>query len=351
MSSPWRAASHRQRILRTFLPPAILAIVIAGMLALPLYSDASMTVFGVYNSFQNLATLGLLALAVGLTIIIGEFDLSTLGMYALGGILAVKFGETVPLLGIVVALLAGVLFGFFQGAIIAKSGISSVPLTLGGYISLLGLCHIATDEKTLPYGNYDVGTWLDSEIATIFSPRSLVVIAVFGIVWAAMRWTRLGRDVRALGGDRRASRAAGVSTDRILIGVFTASSAFSALGGALFAYSTTAAKPDLGSAPFIFAVTAVLLGGTSLSGGRGSAAGILTGVLALSFLETLFAILATPAYVINLVRGGLLLMVVIVEAPDLRRRLTVMRARIANKGAGARGADGLDSASSGPGTP
>jgi ribose/xylose/arabinose/galactoside ABC-type transport system permease subunit len=331
MSAGPRTASHRQRILRAVLPPAILAAVVIGMLALPLYSDASMTVFGVYNSFQNLSTLGLLALAVGLTIIIGEFDLSTLGMYALGGILAVKFGESEPLLGIAAAVLSGVLVGFLQGFIIAKSGISSVPLTLGGSISLLGLCHIATDEKTLAYGNYDIGLWLDSGVAVIFSPRSLIVIAIFAIVGALMQWTRLGRDIRALGGDRRASRAAGVPTERILIGIFTCSSVFSALGGALFAYSTTAAKPDLGSAPFIFAVTAVLLGGTSLSGGRGGAGGILIGVLALSFLETLFAILATPAYVINLVRGGLLLLVVIVEAPDLRRRLTVIRARWADK--------------------
>ena len=92
----------------------------------------------------------------------------------------------------------------------------------------------------------------------------------------------------------------------------------SSFGGALFSYSTSAAKPDLGLAPFIFAVTAVLLGGVSLAGGRGSPGGILLGVLSLSLLETLFAMPSAPVYIVNLVQGVLLLLVVVFEAPDLR---------------------------------
>ena len=88
----------------------------------------------------------------------------------------------------------------------------------------------------------------------------------------------------------------------------------SSFGGALFSYSTSAAKPDLGLAPFIFAV----LGGVSLAGGRGSPGGILLGVLSLSLLETLFAMPSAPVYIVNLVQGVLLLLVVVFEAPDLR---------------------------------
>jgi len=116
-------------------------------------------------------------------------------------------------------------------------------------------------------------------------------------------------------------------------GIFTVSGFCSALGGALFAYSTAAAASDLGLSPFIFAITAALLGGVALAGGRGTAAGILLGVLTLSLLETLFAQLGTPAYVVDLVRGGLLVAVVLVEAPDLRRQIIRLRSRTAQHNA------------------
>jgi ribose/xylose/arabinose/galactoside ABC-type transport system permease subunit len=331
--------AQRRRLLRAGLPLAVFTAIVVALVALPLYSDTSATTFTVYNAGQNFASLGLLALAVGLTLIVGEFDLSTLGMYALGGLLAVKLGGGSPFVGVAAAVAVGLAVGLLQGAIMARTGISSVPLTLGGYIALLGLSHVVGNSNTLAYKNLDAGIWLDTITATFFSPRSLIVLAVFVIVGGVLRWTRLGRDVRAVGGDRRASRAAGVPTDGILIGVFALSGCFSALGGALFAYSTSAAKPDLGLAPFVFGVTAALLGGVSLTGGRGGATGVFLGVLSLSLLQELFALLGTQSYVVNLVQGSLLVLVVIFEAPDLRRRLTTMRARLADRAAAARPED------------
>jgi ribose/xylose/arabinose/galactoside ABC-type transport system permease subunit len=330
-------AGGRQRLLRAGLPLGVFVLIVIALVALPLYSDNSATTFTVYNAGQNFASLGLLALAVALSLLIGEFDLSTLGMYGLGGLLAVKFGGGSPFLGVACAVAVGCGVGLLQGAIIARSGISSVPLTLGGYIALLGASHVVGHSDTLAYGNLSAGTWLDTITATFFSPRSLTVLAIFLIVGGVLRWTRLGRDVRAVGGDRRASRAAGVPTDGILVGVFVASGCFSALGGALFAYSTSAAKPDLGMAPFVFAVTAALLGGVSLTGGRGAASGVFLGVMSLSLLQELFALLGTQSYVVNLVQGGLLVLVVIFEAPDLRRRLITWRARLADRATPASG--------------
>jgi ribose/xylose/arabinose/galactoside ABC-type transport system permease subunit len=313
------------RTLRRSLPLFVLAAVVVALIALPLYSDAKVTAFSINNSFQNAASLGLLALGVGLTMIIGEFDLSSLGVYVIGGVIAVKFGADMPTLGVLLALVSAAAFGVIQGWIIARTGISSVPLTLGGYIILLGSSHLVSDSQTLVYANYDVGVWLDAIFGKLFSIRIAIVLGIFLLIALLMKWTRLGREIRAVGGDRRASRASGVQVDRIIVGVFAASAVLSALGGALFALSSAAAKPDLGLAPFIFAVTAVLLGGVSLAGGRGGAIGILTGVVALSLLETLFSLQGTPVFVVNLIRGALLMLVVIIEAPDLRRTLIALR--------------------------
>ncbi|MBK5232871.1 MAG: ABC transporter permease [Thermoleophilia bacterium] len=327
-------SGHRGRVLggRKWLfgnlPLLIFLAVLIAVLASPLYSSTSPTSFTAFGALQNFASLGLLALAVGLSMMVKEFDLSTIGVYTVGGLVAVKFGGDSAFLGVLLALLAGTFVGLFQGSVIAKTGISSVPLTLGGFLTLLGVSYLLANGGTLPYENYSAGLWLDSPIATIFSARSLIVLAVFLIVGLVFAWTRIGPEVRAVGGDRRAASAAGVPAGWVLIGIFTFSGFCSALGGALFAFSTSAAASDLGLSPFIFAITAALLGGVALAGGRGTAAGIFLGVLTLSLLEGLFAQLGTPAYVVDLVRGGLLVAVVLVEAPDLRRQIARIRTQL-----------------------
>jgi ribose transport system permease protein len=325
MSAKPLLGSSSARTLRKALPLIVFAAVALAMIALPLYSDRHANAFSVNNSLQNAASLGLLALGVGLTMIIGEFDLSSLGMYVFGGMIAVKYGADAPVAGVAIALALAIFLGGLQGWIIARTQISSVPLTLGGYIILVGASHLVSDSQTLAYANYVVGLWLDTIFGFVLSPRIVIVLGIFLLTAMMMKWTKLGREIRAVGGDRRASRASGVQVDRVIIGIFIASAAFSALGGALFALSSAAAKPDVGLAPFIFAVTAVLLGGVSLAGGRGGALGIMTGVVSLSLLETLFSLQGTPVYMVNIIRGALLVVVVVLEAPDLRRALVTMR--------------------------
>ncbi|GAA5160779.1 MULTISPECIES: ABC transporter permease subunit [Amycolatopsis] len=97
-----------------------------------------------------------------------------------------------------------------------------------------------------------------------------------------VRWfTRLGRELRAVGGDRRATRVAGVAVERRLAGIFTASGTLAALGGALLSYSFASANPAPGLQPLILAAVAALLGGVSLAGGRGTAAGLLAVIVAI----------------------------------------------------------------------
>ena len=321
-------------LLRSSMPVWVLAVMVIALLALPLYSDNAATTFNVYNSLQSFASVGLLALAVGLSMLAGEFDLSTIGMYGLGGMLAVKFGVESPVLGVLVAIGAGVLVGLLQGTIIARLGISSVPVTLGGYIALLGLTNVVSGGDSVAYDNLGAGVWLEQQIGQFFSPRSLIAIGAFLFVAALLYWTRIGRDLRAVGGDRRSARAAGVRTDLVLVLTFVASASIAALGGALLSYSIASAKPDPGTLPLVFAVTAVLLGGVTLAGGRGPILGIAAGAISLSLLQELFAIQATPAYVSQLVLGGLLVLVVAFDSPDLKKRLVAARARMKDRGTG-----------------
>ena len=172
----------------------------------------------------------------------------------------------------------------------------------------------------MSFSNLDLGSALDAAQFSIFSWRSFIALLVFALVFVVMRFTRIGRDVRAIGGDRRASRMVGVEVDRVLIGVFVVSAMCSALGGILLAYSFATALSNPGLFPLQFAVTAAIIGGVSLAGGVGGALGIAAGAVTLSLLQELFSLLAAPTYLSSLITGILLVLATFIAAPDLAAR-------------------------------
>ena len=302
------------------MPYGLLVAMVAVLLALPVISGQSTTAFNVYDALQLWSAYGLVTLGVGLTMIAGEFDFGMLGVFAFCPMIAVKVGEYNTLLGFVLALGFAALIGFLQGAIVAKLRLHSMPVTLGFYIALLGGAMTIGHSQSVSFSNLDLGSALDDQKLQILSWRSLIAAAVFAAVFLVMRFTSFGRELRAVGGDRRASRMVGVEVDRVLILVFVVSALCAALGGTMQAYSFATALSDPGQAPLKYGVTAAILGGVSLAGGVGGVFGIAVGALTLSLLQELFSILAAPTWVSNLVTGALLVLATIAAAPDLSAR-------------------------------
>ena len=307
------------------LPLTAAGITVIAFALIPTYTDASLESFDVYNTFQIFARLGLIALALGLTMIAGEFDLSVVGTYALGGMLTVQAGQEHYAFGVLAAVAAGAAIGLVQGGVIAGLQLPSMPVTLATYIALLGLTSALSGGLTKTYSNVSVTLWVDQTVLLVLSPRSLITLGLFGLAAGVLSWTRWGRELRAIGGDRRASRVAGVRVDRLVVGTFVASGVLSALGGSLLSFSLGSANPDPGVQPLILAAAAALLGGVSLAGGRGSALGLLGGITAVALLAEIAAVAALPAYVAQLFYAGLLGVIVVVDAPDLHN--TVVRIR------------------------
>lgn len=320
----------RQLVVRPerLVPAVSLPVVVVALACTPLISGESLTVFDVRNALQGFAQLGMLALGLGLTMIAREFDLSVVGTYALGGMLAVQTGRSSAIVGVVVAVGAGAAIGVVQGGLIAWLRIPSLPVTLATYISLLGLTSAMSGGQSKTYTNAGATLWVDQTILSIFSPRSLVTLAAFLIAAVVLGFTRLGRDLRAIGGDRRAGRVAGVRVERALVGLFTVSGALAALGGALLSYSYASANPDPGLQPLILSAVAVLLGGVSLAGGRGLPLGLLAGTLSVALIAQIVAITALPDYSTQLLYAALLMVIVAIDAPGLRQTLDRLRARL-----------------------
>jgi ribose/xylose/arabinose/galactoside ABC-type transport system permease subunit len=183
----------------------------------------------------------------------------------------------------------------------------------------------------------EVALGLNAPIAGLLSVRSAAALAVFVLAALAMRYTHIGRDVVATGSDRRASRIAGLNTDRVIVGVFAASGACAALAGVLLSYGLGAASPVALADVLAPAAAAAIVGGVSVAGGRGNPMGIAAGVLTLCILRSGLSAIGVAPHVHDLVTGGILLVIAILDAPDLMRRITAWRLGLAERwGAGVR---------------
>ena len=306
-------------------PFTLLAAVILVLAAIDHGSGFFFGAATAFSVMQLFATYGLVSLGVGLSLLVREFDISVVGMVGLAGAIAVLTGAQSPLLGAAAGLAAGLAGGAAQGFIMTRLRLNSVGVTLGGLLSFTGLTYVITDGQSITYPRMDVALALNANLGGLLSVRSVVALAVFGIAAIVMGTTRIGRDLLATGGDRRAAATAGVRTDRILVGVFACSGLLAALTGVLLSYGLGAASPVALSDMLAPAAAAAIMGGVSLVGGRGRPFGIAAGVLILCLLRSGLNAIGVSPYVHDIVTGGILLAIAILDAPDFARRLTETR--------------------------
>ncbi len=279
----------------------------------------------VYSTFQQFATLGPVALGIGLSMMIGEFDLSIAGIFGLTSCMAVLISGASPLLGLGLALSAGAAGGALQGGLMVGLGLSSVAVTLGGLLTFGGLAYVLTGNQTIGFQHADWTAVINMRLGGMFSPRSIVSIVLFGAAALFVSWTRTGRDMIAVGSDRRAARIAGVQVDKIVVGVFATSGLLAALSGSLLSYGLAAASPVALADILVPAVAAAIMGGVSLSGGTGRPLGIAGGVLIICVLRSGLTAIDVPPYVHNVVTACVLLAVAVLDGRDLPRRLHSMK--------------------------
>jgi ribose/xylose/arabinose/galactoside ABC-type transport system permease subunit len=256
---------------------------------------------------------------------IREFDLSVVGMYGMAGCIAVLSGTLHPWLGLWIALAVGLAAGLAQGFIIVRLHLSSVGVTLGGLLVFVGIAYVLTESRSLPYDNIVVALRLNERIGGIFSIRSLVALVFFTALALVFAWTRLGRDIIAIGSDRRAAMTAGVKVDALMIGIFAFSGLCAALSGVMLSYSLASASPAGLSDVIAPAAAGAILGGVSLGGGSGRPLGIAAGALTLAVLRSGLNAVGAPPFVNDITMGAVLLTVAILDGPHLTRRLMAAR--------------------------
>lgn len=267
----------------TFL--ALLLVVV--LIVLSFQSDRFFTISNLLNQGRLMTEIGLIAIAMTFVIATGGIDLSVGSILGLTAILTGVFWQNIgmPLpLAAIAAIAVGTLAGFANGAIITRFNVPPLIATLATLALYRGLAEGISQARSVrgyPDWFYVLG---QGEVLGV--PTQLWILAAAAIIASIiLAYTRWGRTVYAIGSNEVASRFSGLSVEKTKLALYTASGFAAAVAGVIFVSRVSTTRSDMGTGIELDAITAVVLGGTSIFGGRGTIAGTMIGLCLIQALK------------------------------------------------------------------
>jgi len=248
--------------------------------------------FSVSNFTTILNAIALNAIAaIGFTVVMicGQLDLSIGSVITFSGILALGLQPALGFAGsIAVAVAAGALIGLFNGLLVAKAKINSFIVTLGTLTILRGAVYQFSGGNSISVSNdqaFAIADFLGKNLFPLVTPRVLITLVLVVVLELVLRRTRAGRNFFIVGGNRATAWLAGIKTDRSLVGAFMLSGMMAAIGGVVSVLVSTSATLNLGENSLMYVISATIIGGTAMSGGKG---GVLQSIIAIITLDMLY---------------------------------------------------------------
>jgi ribose transport system permease protein len=320
------ATTFNVRRFQSFFALAIMVI------ALSLLSDKFLTIDNGWNILRQISVN--LCLSVGMTLVIisGGIDLSVGAILGLAGAIAaglLKNGLVLAAFGVrleftvVGAIVAGITVGAAAGWF---NGFAITRFQLPPFVATLGMLSIARGLTMLWTGGFPV-TSLGSGFGFLGTGAFLgmpmpvwIMIAFTALFVVVTRRTRFGRHLYAVGGNERAARLTGLNVARIKIAVYTLAGALAAVAGLIVTARLDSAQPNAGLGYELDSIAAVVIGGTSLSGGRGSVMGTVLGCLIIGVLNNGLFLLNVSPFWQQVIKGGVILIAVAIDKLNARSR-------------------------------
>jgi len=272
-------------------------------------SEFFFTTDNAVNILFSAAVIGIVAAPATLLMVAGQFDLSVGSAAALiGVVMAWGTMEYGIVQGIFLSILAGLAIGIVNGVCVTVFGINAFITTLAMLAILRGLAQVLADGQTLMLPGFD-GLGNARPIGDIPLPV-FIFFAVMILMALVMRYTVYGRSMYAIGANAVAARLAGIKTRTAIFFGFILSSSAVVIAGLILVSQLGAASPQAATGLELTVVTAVILGGASLSGGRGTILGTLLGVLILGVLNNGMTIMNIDSFWQGVAKGVLLLVAV-----------------------------------------
>jgi ribose transport system permease protein len=306
------------RFLRENVVVVSLAILVGIMAVI---ANSFFTLQNFNNILTQIAIYGIVSFGMTIAIICGEFDLSC---GSLLGVVTILFTDIAKRMNIGTAILVCIVFcvvvGLINGVLVAKVKMSAFVATLATSIALKGFALNYTGGKPINYVNDRINRFGNGSILGL----PIIVWFFIGtllITMYVLRHTKFGRGVYATGGNIEVARMAGINVSFYKTTIFVILGLTTAIAGVLMAARLSAGNSLFGSDLSMTVVAAVVIGGTSLSGGKGSALKTLWGMLVIGVLFNALMILGVQANWQNVLKGAILIAVVAVDSTFSRKRM------------------------------
>ncbi|UFJ41808.1 ribose ABC transporter permease [Brevibacillus humidisoli] len=290
------------------------------VVVLSFLSDNFFTVGNIFNVLRQISINALIAFGMTFVILTGGIDLSVGSILALSAALTAGLmsGGMDPTLAVLVGLAAGGIMGAANGVVIAKWKVAPFIATLATMTLFRGLTLVYTEGRPitgLPDGFAMLGKGFFLEI-----PMPVIwMLLSFAILYIILKYSTFGRHVYALGSNEEATRLSGVSTVKVKIVVYAISGLLAALSGIILTSRLNSAQPTAGTSYELDAIAAVVLGGTSLAGGKGWIVGTLIGAMIIGVLDNGLNLLNVSSFYQLVVKGGVILLAVLLDRSKINK--------------------------------
>jgi ribose transport system permease protein len=263
------------------------------------------------------AVIGLLAIVETVVILLGGLDISVGSAAGLGSVVSAMvfthFNGSAAL-GVLVALAVGLVAGLVNGVVIVYGRVNPVVATLATLAAYKGVAQLVSDGRAQGYTGTDAVFVFIARGSIAGIPTLIWILAIVALIaHLVLRYTDLGRNIYAIGGNDTAARLAGININRYILAVYAITGVVATLAGVLITARTGSGQPVSGSEGLeLQAVTAAALGGCALQGGRGTIAGTMLAVIMLGVLDNGIILFGVNPFWQNVARGALLVIAVVI---------------------------------------
>jgi len=294
--------------LMLFVALGILIVVMANL------SPVFLSSRNLYNIIRFIAEIGLISLGMTMVILTGGIDLSVGSVLGMCGIImGALFVAGVPIgIAALIAILVGALAGLLNGALIVATGVHPLVITLATLAIYRGIAHgIAQGDsfRGFPASFFVLGQGTVGPFPT----QLLVFVVLAAVAVFVLARTTFGRSLYAFGSNPVATRFAGVAVNRLQVAVYTITGLLSGIAAVIFVARVSSARGDSGALMELDVITAVVLGGTALTGGRGSILGTLLGLLIIGVVRNGLTLIFVPLEVQAVFVGLILILAVTIN--------------------------------------
>ncbi|MCS7114111.1 MAG: ABC transporter permease [Nitrososphaerota archaeon] len=277
--------------------------------------------------FRMYAAYGVLAIAVGISLICGSTDASSPAIGGFAGAFVVEFGEiwfpgASPILLLLLPLIIGAVVGAVNGLIVSRTGVHSFFVTLATFLIFIGVRKLIR-EGTLWVRHSDALLLLGKEIVGGLDFSIVLLFFVTFLMWLLLNYTRIGVRLYAIGGDATSARLMGINVENMRLFVHTLVGAMAGLSGLIYVADVGATSPEMMDLWLFWIFAMVIFGGIALGGGRGNIENVIAGMFFISSLDIGARGLGIPVHLIHFIIGALILLGIIVNliVDKLRDRL------------------------------